>query len=97
MSSKTIDNETVLPQETKKMPVMVCDAIKELLLIVLIYAVILYFEKKPIPSVTSMAKFTSYVVVFLTVQFYVLNVDMFKILPSTAAAVVAAKTFGIMF
>ena len=97
MSSKTIDNETVPPQETKKMPVMVCDAIKELLLIVLIYAIILYFEKKPIPTIHSMLRFTTYVVVFLIVQFYVLNVDMFKILPSTAAAVVAAKTFGIMF
>ena len=97
MSSKTIDNETVPPQETKKMPVMVCDAIKELLLIVLIYAIILYFEKKPIPTIPSMLRFTTYVIVFLIVQFYVLNVDMFKILPSTAAAVVAAKTFGIMF
>jgi hypothetical protein len=72
------------------------DSLQEVLVIVIMYLGIMYMQKEAPPTLPMFFKFLGLLVVLLFAQFYILKLDMFKIFPSTVAAVLATKVFKIM-
>lgn len=89
------DEETVKPQD-QSLVFSMLETLDDVLVIVLLFVVLLYVKKEKPPSLINLFKFLGILVGVLFIQFYILKLDMFKVIPSSAAYMLVGKVFNVL-